>query len=567
MTPLIDKSKKLKNLISSYESAELLTFIAGLLVKIPTRNNNPFFKFLKSPLRQLFYLAILNIESTEPVKDKKVSSEEEWDELAKLLDEIEMEYFMMLGFPKNGEETKEDVDKLLLTLPTYLNYFFNGPLSFVEQDIYRIENTFLNYKSIIFDKTGICLDDFIKFFYFVNDVIEYNLNYAFRTGIEWKNCIEKGIKPEEWEISSQEELEAWGNLIQNPGSYLVLDIEKIDFSTFEKSKFIDIISLFIIKEKNNDNIRLYTEKNPITEKPFFKINDKKYLPIFFKQYLNSLYDFLFELCKENIGANKILKSRDKFLETKTKEVFENFLKKEAFYYYNYSVDNNISEQDLLVVFKKNLLIIEMKASLQREPMRDFEKAYKKLESDFEKSIQKGYEQCFRVKEIINNHNKLVIKDKNKRTLYELKNLDKYNIHTIVVTNDRLGNVQTNLYNLLELNENDDRFPWCVNIDDLEVFLLALKKKSGYKSSFINFLDYRELFHGTLMCSDELELCGFYFSNQLDFIKYAKMEDKIFCTEHETSTIFDKLYNSGLGFKNERNLIKKKDKRVYNIFSS
>ena len=67
-------------------------------------------------------------------------------------------------------------------------------------------------------------------------------------------------------------------------------------------------------------------------------------------------------------------------------VFENY----------YVIDDH--EQDLLILYKRNAIIVEIKASKLREPFRDIDKAIKRLKSDFENSIQYGFDQCKRVED-------------------------------------------------------------------------------------------------------------------------------------------------------------------------
>ncbi|WP_128330114.1 hypothetical protein [Apibacter sp. HY039] len=566
---LLDLSNSLKTTISKYETKDLLTFISGVLLQVPTRNNNPLFKNLMSPFRQLTYLALLNLESTDSKKEKKYFSEEEWDEVTTLLHKIETEYFYILGFPKNGKETQEDIIKITSTLPTFLNYFCNGSLSFIEQDIEKIEIIFKNFNSQIYNEFNLEISDYIKFFHFTNEVINNNTKKAlhYLNKENWQtftsNCIEKGIyDPKDWINEAPKEILASAEFFKSPGSILKLNIDEIDFTDFDKDKFLLILNTFTCNEIPKETITLYTEKNIINDKPFYKINDKIFLPIFFKQYLNALYNHLFEFCKK-LHQDKTYKSRDKYIENKTFDIFKNFFGKEAFYYCNYNVDNGVSEQDILILYKKNAFIIEVKATSNREPMRDFNKAYDKLKNDFKKGIQYGYDQCYRVKNKFNNDALIKIYNKNKKIEYTF-NPKKYNVYTIVVTYDRFGCIQTNLSEMLNLNENDESYPWAVNIDDLETFLLALKKKKNYKQLFLKFIEYREYYHEHLICGDELELCGLFYSDENLFCKYSLLDEIIF-VDPNSSSIFDKMYNEGLGFENERFYDKKINNEAINLY--
>lgn len=564
---LENKIKKLKAIVSDYETIEFLTFLAGVLLQMPTRAENPFLKNLLSPLRQLFFLALLNLNRNS-TKDKKGFSEQEWDEIAKLLHEIEMEYFYLLGFPKQGKETKEDIEKITVTMPTFMNYFFNGPLAYQEQEIERIEKVFKDFEPQILQSFGVNLSDFVSFYYLINDTIDKNLNLAvkFLNKNTWQEftskCIEKGLlDPKTWIDEAPEEIMAFINFTRNPGSFLIIDFDKLDYSSISRESFEKIMSCFVCVPKPTDEITYYTEDNELLKKPFLKISDKEYLPFYLKQYLNACYSLLFDKCLE-LNKDKTLKCRDNYVEQKTERIFKKMFKTEGHFYTNYCIDNGISEQDLLILYKGNAIIIEVKASNYRAPMRDAHKAFDKLKSDFKKSIQYGYEQTSRVVKAFKSNDKLPILDSNKKLLYEIPT-GKYKTYSIVVTLERFGHIQTNLEEMLQIDDTDD-FPWCVSLDDLEAFILTLSKQSNKIYSFLTFLEHRQRYHGHLICSDELELCGSYLTNQKKFIEQSQREETIVTLADLTEPI-EKAYRDGMGFDNELYLERKKKKDAHFLY--
>ena len=521
-----------------------------------------------SPMRQLFFLGLLNLQRYSK-ENKKGFSEAEWDEIAKLLHEIEMEYFFLLGFPKDGKETADDVEKIRVTMPTFMNYFFNGPLSYHEQEIERIENIFLEFEAEFKTRWDLNIPDFIKFYDLINDSINKNLNTAikFVNPETWQEftskCIAKRLlDPKDWVDEAPEEINAFMNFMRNPGSFLVINLDKLDYSTISREKVQKIIELFTCEKKPNTEIVYYTEENSLINSPIVKVNENEYLIFYLKQYLDSAYNFLFKICAE-IDRVKIYSNRDIFIENKTANIFQDFFGKDAFIYTNYSIDNNISEQDILILYKRNAIIIEVKAAGSRAPMRDPIKAFEKLKSDFKKSIYYGYEQTFRVKNKFLQNEKITITDSQKKILYEFNSGGYENAYSIVVTLDRLGHIQTNLDEMLEINENDD-FPWAVNIDDLEAFLLTLSKRKNKIQSFFSFLQFRQNFHGHLVCGDELELCGLFLKNETDFREWS-LKDEHIVTHADLTEPIEKAYSAGMGFKKERFGQQKKDKTINVLF--
>ena len=95
----------------------------------------------------------------------------------------------------------------------------------------------------------------------------------------------------------------------------------------------------------------------------------------------------------------------------------------------------------------------------------------------------------------------------------------------------------------------------IKLDDLETFFLTMIAKKKRPQDFINYLYLREELHGKLICSDELEVCGEYLSGALTEKKIEKA-DRIVTTP-DLPEIFDKQYNKGMGFENEKLLAEKK----------
>jgi len=561
------KIKNLKAIVSEYETTEFLTFLAGILLQMPTRHENPFLKNLLSPMRQLFFLGLLNLNRNS-TKSKKGFNEKEWEEMASLLHEIEMEYFYLLGFPKQGKETKEDIEKITVTMPTFMNYFFNGPLAYQEQEIERIEKMFKEFELQIVQSFGVTLAEFITFYYLINDTIDKNLNLAvkFLNQNTWQEftskCIAKGLlDPKTWIDEAPEEIMAFANFLRNPGSFLILDLNKLDYSNISREKFEKIVNYFVCCPKPTDEIAYYTEDNELLKKPFLKISDTEYLPFYLKQYLNACHVFLFDKCIE-LNRNKALKCRDNFVEQKTERIFKKLFKTEGHFYSNYSIDNGVSEQDLLILYKGNAIIIEVKASSYRAPMRDAHKAFNKLKSDFKKSIQYGYEQTSRVAKAFESTGKLPVLDSNKKLLYEIPT-GKYKTYSLVVTLERFGHIQTNLKEMLQIDDSDN-FPWCVSLDDLEAFILTLSKEPNRIKSFLTFLEHRKNYHGHLICSDELELCGSYLINPKEFIEKSQREETIVTLSDLTEPI-EKAYRKGMGFDDERYIEHKKEKNAHFLY--
>ena len=564
-TSLDNKTVQLQNLVTEYESVELLKFIAFILMNLGRRDEDQFLLGLLSPQRQLFYLANLCVQ--QPLADvakKKAYTEpdwpEEWMKLKTLLIDIETEYNLLFA-----EEAKiENSEILVIAAQTFINYFYNGELAFDEQEIERIERTFKDSGSVLERHLGFDANDFVRFYHGVIEFVEQKLNDIILPMSDPRivNCMEDfhmSVNTSTIEVPEEVRaiIENYFIFLKDPGKIFILRLEDLESSSIGKKKLELILDLLTCEPSPKEEIIYYTSTNILLTRPIIKISDGKYLIFFGKQILNAGYQKLLELLK-TVNGVKALKARDKLLEEKTAEIFGSYFKKNAHIYRNYSIDKR-SEQDILILSKNLALIIETKAGGYREPMRDPEKAYNKIKSDFNKTIQYGYDQAARVETLFKAGTPFKIWDMNKKELQQIQPKKFDEVYTLVVTQERFGFIQIDLSILLEIKD-DYSYPWSICVDDLEVFFLALRKKSPGTALFRSYLNQREKFHGRLVCGDELETCALFLQNPNLFKSYSDSTSPIVFDPRSTS-YFEFLYKNGLGFKKERYYSIKKEGKV------
>lgn len=212
------------------------------------------------------------------------------------------------------------------------------------------------------------------------------------------------------------------------------------------------------------------------------------------------------------------------------------------YYENYFIEKNV-EQDLMIIFNGTAIIVEIKASKLREPFRVTQKAIVRLKEDFKNSVQYGFEQCKRVEDYFFNDKSFDIKDANGKKLYSVNPNKIHSVFSIVVTLERFGSLQTDLSLLLQKEEDID-YPWSVYIDDLEIFLLALKQNiKNPTGEFVNFLKLRREMHGRIEAIDELDVCATYLQNPSKFKRYSEADKQFLVFSPFEQNDFDKLYHA------------------------
>lgn len=557
---IIKKSQELKSYISQFETVSFTTQICYALnshLRLGRKIIN-----IESPARQLLYLLSLFL-STEEKKGLKVFDliSGDFKYIEQLLFEIEKGYRYNSLYNLDENVDKERIRIEEVANSTYINYFVNAPLNYTEQEIDKIESTFTTYQDFILTNTHLELQDYLDFF----DATEFIDQLKYQEYLKNTHTIEhleiiQEIK-EKGSAADSKKFTKLFNAVENSIFNLRIHKEELEFF-IPSEKINSLYTIFSIKRNNKDNsdYLFYTQECPLMRKPLIELPDGSIIIPMQKQLIHSIYKYLFEICYKLDKSNRrILERRDDRLEEKTKDIFEMFFNNEAKIFSHYYIGNN--EKDLLILYRNSAFIVECKANKYREPLFDTEKAYVRIKDDFKKSIQKGYEQALEVERIFELVDFFEIKDQKGEVVAKVNTKKYQNIFSIIVTQERLGQIQTDLGLLLEINEND-LFPWSVYIDDLETFLITLSRKENYYGEFITYLHNREKLHTRLNSSDELELAALFLTQKEIFIKCCNM-NAIFSSNPVNDRFFDELYQFGFGFKNERNLNHKIEKVAVN----
>lgn len=540
-------SKELKDCIRKYNHQSFVTQCC-YLCNAHWRTQSNIVK-LNSPVRQLMYLISLYHCTAFNGNERFEGYGTEYENIVRLLNAIEDCY---VNTPENlitTDYSQENLKRIFISNSTFLNYYLNAPLSYFEQDVERIKQTFKHFEILIKNETGLKIQDFIDFFFLITNLeIEiYNQHFNHKYSTE-ENILIIKMRDNPTSLTNDELLQL-SYLAENNVLRLGIPINKIKES-MPSEKVEKILVMFTMIRNENENYLYYTDTCDYLSKPLLMADPDHIVFLYSKQLITSIYDYLFELCKEaDENGRKVLMRRENYLEDKTYEVFHEFFGKEAKFYRNYQV--NGSEKDLLILKGKHAYIIECKANKYRIPFRDPIKAYDRINDDFKKSIAKGYQQAKEIEDLFNCHKPFEIKNERGKILEIIYPAKFMEVFTIVVTQERFGQIQCDLSYLLEIDENDN-FPWAVFIDDLETFLITLKRKSNHLFEFPVFLLEREKLHGRMFCSDELELCAYFLFDRDNYFKYCNSEE-FFISSPDVHQFFDLLYNVGFGFKNELNI--------------
>lgn len=564
---LESKSKELKSFLKKYDTQSVLGHLSFLMTCITNGAAHDELGKLGSPMRQLYYLAGLMMTEESEGTNEIQFSEEDWQYIVELLIQIENEYFQLFMPEKSEEVTEEWKKKVGVAMPTFLSYFNLGPLNYEEQLIEQIGGTYSVLNDVIFGKTGVTTEEFLQFYENVDSWCQYNFqslgigskDYPLRKNWDDYTNLKFGESdevPEEIKEMGKDRLPMM-TLVADPG--IKNRFKPADLAThgLTEEKVNNILALLATKRKSTDFL-YYTGVNPLLTKPIVDIENGMYQVFEEKRVLHAILYRLEEICKETEPSKaRLTHSKGHYLENKIEELFKKFFGGKAEIISNYSIDG--CEQDVMVLWKGYMFVIEAKAYTNREPFRNTEKAFTRIKDDFKGCIGYAHKQCKRVEDKMKAGAPFDLYDRAGAVMKTINPADyDGNDYYIIVNQESFGQVQVDLSTFLDVQEGEN-YPWAVRFDDLEIFILTLIAKKKKPDFFVDFLIFREYLHGHIICSDEGEICGGYLIGKLT--QEMAEGENVITTASDLAAVFDEQYRKGMGFKNEKYWKEKHDSKT------
>lgn len=562
-----DKSTDLKVIIGAFETDSFLSEMAVLLTYIEN-GLIPYqpFNRLHSPFRQICYLAALNLSFPNTVREeynprKKNEQFYIWDRVIDLLLELDDAYEQVF----TNQEKVDGVfaaERIRVAYPSFIDYFYSGPLNFEEQVIERIERYFTNHTSQIEAQFGLNVSDFIKIYNIVDEEMHRLMNRVFELlkigecRIFWESMRELNDRPNTWEFTDSDVVNELIKLMKDQSERLKVAPQNL-YKQYDSKKIDLFFQLLCCNDKVDNDFLLFTQENFLLKYPLFELEDGRFLVTEIKQVIHAIYDMLFGFCIRNEqAAQRFYKKRGVELEIKIEEVVKKYFGRKTLIFRDYKTKLG-KGQDVLVFCKGVVVIIEAKSSKKDKPALNVNAAFNKVKSNFIEIFQKGFEQTDRVEELFSTEDYVDIFDRKGKFLFRVRTKNVHHVFSIIVTLEKFSQVQTDLSLLLK-KEVDIPYPYSICIDDLEVFLLTMKREKCSLQDFTHFMERREQFYGRLECKDELELCAqFFYRKQL---QVPPGDAPVVINGSDGGDIFDKYYESGLGFENEKNIDRKRNGR-------
>jgi hypothetical protein len=253
----------------------------------------------------------------------------------------------------------------------------------------------------------------------------------------------------------------------------------------------------------------FTQNNVAEEKPLFLLDEQ----LAMCPSIHNVFVAVLAQCERclQLGSKResYLRKRDKLLEAEAKTNFSKLFRSGSTILSEVYQGADLSnEHDILIKWQRNLFVVEAKASPPIEPFRDPEKAFTRLQRHFQsdRGIQKAYDQANRVRSQIASGSVVSFYDRQRKLVLQVGPKEVDQVYCICVTRDSFGALAVDLSLLLKKNE-DDPFPWAVNVPDLENLIDAWTYFGWGPDKFCEYLQYREKLHGKVFTTDELEIAG------------------------------------------------------------
>ncbi|HEY1940056.1 MAG TPA: SEC-C domain-containing protein [Candidatus Angelobacter sp.] len=278
----------------------------------------------------------------------------------------------------------------------------------------------------------------------------------------------------------------------------------------------------------SEQYRFPHDENPLEYKSFVILPDDTF---YFLDPANAhrviAKTFERELLKETSLRDRYLKNRDRATEGLAQEYIRQVFPG-AEIYQHYFVGKGTGEKDLFVRYDDSIILIECKNTKIRG-FRGRGDDLQNFESDFENSIQFGYDQANEVKQLIRSQEETTFFDEKSRPYFSVKNQEIKAIYIVCITITPRGPFGTDLSYRLK-KAGSEPFPLAINLFDFETVC-----KNFNDQQFFSYLRARQELHGKVHTGDELNYAGYFlrFGN-LDLTSDLFLHD-------DFSGIFDRMW--------------------------
>lgn len=494
---------------------------------------------LSSPVRQIFHL--LGLLLATPQDGTRDLSPQEWASILYDLEEIFSQY-QFLYYPEPSDfASRERWDAADVSMPVFMDYFNTVPLFFDAQVRDRIRRWFSPFDEFFQLEMGLSTEDCL-------DGVAWLYREASEQGLRVGASLARAKATGSPE-GGQPSRETFSDFLDAAMNLYLVSAKSLEeeLGAARCTAFLDLLS---VRRGEVSDYYYPTGPNPALARPLIWIDDDRLGYVDLGIVLRSLLPALERKLRDSGRRQSFFRHRSIDLLRQTADLFRAFLPESGSVWSEvFEGPDGHREHDLLVEAGSRYLVVEVKSTPPKEPLRDPERAFKYLRQAFRKDtgIQSAYDQGEALRSLLLQERPITLYGEDGTPKLALP-AAKREACCLCVTADSFGTLASDLTLLLS-KDDDAPFPWAVSVTDLETTLDAFAYFGKGFDHLWDFLQQRSTLHGFVCGSDELEFVGAYLRlGSLEPFK-EQGKDRIFLSP-DYSDIFDELEAYKRGFRDE-----------------
>jgi|GEM_PF-480173 len=505
---------------------------------------------LISPAKQWAFLLGVMLTSAEPVQPSEFG-EAEFARAVELLNTIFKSYAWTF-FPGAGEEVTNDWRRVReVAMPAFLDYFNQTMMATTQQIEQRILRYLAPFDEILKEELGLDATNAVTICRWLTDQLQSSLDeladFAARERRERYSLLNRGER-EQWS-HERLRLETQCSNYESVVKPYLSELDKLFFITLSdlRNQFGPELadpfwSLFSVGRGDIKSLTYPTEANVAEERSLYRIvDDRAMCPV-----ANGLFSAVLSRFENHLSAGPhrdiFFRKRDRILEEEVASLLSTILAPRGKRYASlYETPDQQFEHDLIAIVGSVAFVVEAKASPPIEPFRDPDRAFTRIQQRFQsnRGIQHAFDQGNRIWTRWHSGEVITLYDRHGQIACQFDSKSVHEIFLLCATRDNFATLAVDLSLLLEKEENSP-YPWAVNVLDLEAIADAWDYFGWDDSKFIEFLRQRARLHGRVICSDELDVAGFFIKHgDLNWISGSDA-DRVQITP-DYSSVFDRIY--------------------------
>ena len=534
----------IRTLVAKYSTQGVIGYCSWKGINITFPNPE-----LSSPMKQIYFLIGVLLETDEPVERGDFGSEE-WEQVTIFLQRIFDAYNALYEHDFEANQSHDTQNFKTVAALAFANYFFTTLIASVDQMRNRIKRVFTQFDDELTNEFGLDASAMLEIANWICDKIanqwtnvERQVHALNKLSTKDKATFDEMVE----EMNRMEECDPAREVLENRLKQVQGALDEM--TTVDKSELakefgsigLRFWNLFVITRGDGLVMTYPTETSIIEMKPLVRIDQTTAMCL----SMNALFaaiiirsDKILSSCE---ARSRYFEKRAEILEEDAALLLAQLLGESCKVYPNmFETNDSQGEHDAVLISEGLFLILEAKSSPRKEPFRDLEKAYTRLTRAYrsDTGIQHAYEQANRLVRRLKKEREVSLFDINGKETIELTSDMLDRLYIVCATFDNFGSMATFQSWLLN-KDAEDPYPWTVNLFDLENVLMLWSYFGWDWRQLRVFLENRVPLNESVFSEDELVYVG-------AFVKYCGLhqlgleDDALTMLDSDLANMFDQI---------------------------